>query len=129
MLMCYGLFVFSVHTAPFDSVQRSTEWRWPSNNRTGGEPAYQFVGRGGGPSSLNMLREMAERGEPYLLMRGDGKVLGYWLIASLNETASELIFDGNAQRIEFQLALKRYDGRYSEYGKLAPLLPLITRLF
>ena len=76
-----------------------------------------------------MLREMAERGEPYLLMRGDGKVLGYWLIASLNETASELIFDGNAQRIEFQLALKRYDGRYSEYGKLAPLLPLITRLF
>ena len=39
MLMCYGLFVFSVHTAPFDSVQRSTEWRWPSNNRTGGEPA------------------------------------------------------------------------------------------
>ena len=31
MLMCYGLFVFSVHTAPFDSVQRSTEWRWPSN--------------------------------------------------------------------------------------------------
>ena len=58
-----------------------------------------------------------------------GVVLGYWLIASLNETASELIFDGNAQRIEFQLALKRYDGRYSEYGKLAPLLPLITRLF
>ena len=87
-------------------------------------PAYT-----GGPSSLNMLREMAERGEPYLLMRGDGKVLGYWLIASLNETASELIFDGNAQRIEFQLALKRYDGRYSESGKLAPLLPLITRLF
>lgn len=144
MLMCYGLFVFSVHTAPFDSVQRSTEWRWPSNNRTGGEPAYQFVGRGedqitlngvpmpaytGGPSSLNMLREMAERGEPYLLMRGDGKVLGYWLIASLNETASELIFDGNAQKIEFQLTLKRYDGRYSKYGKLAPLLPLITRLF
>ena len=81
MLMCYGLFVFSVHTAPFDSVQRSTEWRWPSNNRTGGEPAYQFIGRGedqitlngvlmpaytGGPSSLNMLREMAERGEPHL---------------------------------------------------------------
>ena len=76
MLMCYGLFVFSVHTAPFDSVQRSTEWRWPSNNRTGGEPAYQFVGRGedqiilngvlmpaytGGPSSLNMLREKIGR--------------------------------------------------------------------
>ena len=144
MLMCYGLFVFGVISAPFDNEQRTTQWRWPANNRTGAEPAYQFVGRGedaitlsgvlmpeysGGPMSLTMLREMAGRGEPYLLMRGTGEVLGYWLIESLNETRSELLPDGQAMKIEFQLALKRYDGLHNPFGKLAPLIPLITRLF
>ena len=144
MLMCYGLFVFGVLTAPFDQASRATAWRWAVNNRTGNEPAYQFVGRGedqitltgilmpeysGGPISLTMLREMAERGEPYLLMRGTGEVLGYWLIESLNETRSELLPDGQAMKIEFQLVLKRYDGLHNPFGKLAPLIPLITRLF
>lgn len=144
MLMCFGLFVFGVTTAPFDNEQRATQWRWPSNNRTGAEPAYQFVGRGedsltlagvlmpeytGGPVNLLMLREMAGRGEPYLLMRGNGEVLGHWIIESLNETRSEYFPDGSAQKIEFRLVLKRYDGRHNPFGKLAPLIPLITRLF
>ena len=144
MLICLGMFVFAVQSAPLDTIQRATQWRCPANNRTGGEPAYQYVGRGedqltlagilapeytGGPANITMLREMAERGEPYLLMRGTGEVMGYWLIDSLNETSSVLMPDGQALKIEFTLTLKRYDGRHTPFGRLSPLLQLITRLF
>nr|DAP64518.1 MAG TPA: hypothetical protein [Caudoviricetes sp.] len=103
MLMCLGMFVFAVQSAPIDSIQRATQWRWPANNRTGGEP--------------------------YLLMHGTGAVMGYWLIDSLNETSSVLMPDGQALKIEFTLSLKRYDGRHTPFGRLSPLLQLITRLF
>ena len=83
----------------------------------------------GGPANITMLREMAGRGEPYLLMRGTGEVMGYWLIDSLNETASVLMPDGQALKIEFTLTLKRYDGRHTPFGRLSPLMQLITRLF
>lgn len=90
MLMIYGLFVFSVETAPFERVERDTNWRWPSNNRTGADIVYQYTGRGedsmrftgvlmpefsGGAMNLEMLRKMGDRGEPYLLMGGMGRFM------------------------------------------------------
>ncbi|WP_233119992.1 phage tail protein [Rappaport israeli] len=141
--MIYGLFVFSVDTAPFDRIERDTSWRWPSNNRTGADIVYQYTGRGedtislsgvlmpeisGGPVNLDMLRRMGDRGEPYLLMGGNGDIYGYYIIEQLREGRSYLLADGTAQKIEFTLTLKRYAGN-EQFGLLAPLLPLLTRLF
>lgn len=46
----------------------------------------------------------------------------------LTEGRSFLLADGTAQKIEFTLTLKRYAGN-ERFGLLAPLLPLLTRLF
>ncbi len=144
MLMVYGLFVFSVNTAPFTSVARDSTWRWPVNQRTGNYPAYQFVGRGedsitlsgvlmpeytGGPLNLSMLRMMADSGKPYLLMTGQGEVLGYWIIDAISETKTHLLKNGEAQKIEFSLGLKRYDGDNAGLGGLASLIPFVTKSF
>ncbi|CAM3042540.1 phage tail protein [Dichelobacter nodosus] len=143
MLMAYGLFVFSVQTAPFDQIQRESAWRWVGNNRTNDDIAYQFTGKGeetislsgtlmpefsGGLTNIDILREMADRGEPYLLMSGNGKIYGYYFIDRLSEDQTYFLEDGTAQKIDFSLILKRYTGN-SQFGLLAPLLPLLTRLF
>lgn len=141
MLMIFGLFVFALETAPFDKMRHQTEWRWACNDRVGTHPAYQFLGRGGdritlegtlmpeysgGPVSLDMLRTMAEAGKPYLLIGGTGRVYGYWIAESIDETRSMLLRDGQAQKITFSLRLVRYDGDHAGLGALTPLLPTIT---
>lgn len=144
MLLCLGLFVFSVHTAPLQTLQRQSAWRWPHHGRIDHQPAYQFVGRGedtlqlsgmlapeitGGPSQLALLRTMAEKGEPYLLIQGTGEILGYWLIEAIADQQSALLANGQALKIQFDLTLKRYSGRSTDISPLTPLLPLLTRLF
>lgn len=78
--------------------------------------------------NLEMLRKMGDRGEPYLLMGGNGEIYGYYVMEQLTEGRSFLLADGTAQKIEFTLTLKRYAGN-ERFGLLAPLLPLLTRLF
>jgi hypothetical protein len=46
MMMILGMFVFSIPTATYQSLQRSTAWNHASNSRVGSMPAYQYVGKG-----------------------------------------------------------------------------------
>lgn len=141
MLMSLGMFVFGLHTAPFEKIDRNTQWRWPSHNRTGADIGYQFTGLGeetinlngvlmpeisGGPSNLDNLRQMADRGEPHLLTSGNGDVYGYYLIDSLSQSNSALLPDGTAQRIEFTLNLKRYKGS-EQKDTISPMLPIFLQ--
>ncbi|WP_249962224.1 phage tail protein [Histophilus somni] len=141
MLMSLGMFVFGLHTAPFEQLSRNSQWRWQSHNRTGADLAYQFTGRGeesitltgvlmpeisGGVDQLDMLRQMADQGEPHLLTAGSGEVYGYYVIESLSENHSALLIDGTAQKIEFSLALKRYKGT-EQKDTVAPMLPLFLQ--
>jgi phage protein U len=50
MMMILGMFVFSIPTATYQSLQRSTAWNHASNSRVGSMPAYQYVGKGKTPS-------------------------------------------------------------------------------
>lgn len=141
MLLTLGLFVFSVQTAPFDSIKRKNAWRWPSNNRTGADQVYQYTGRDeetitltgtlmpeytGGLSNIDILRTMADRGEPYLLMAGSGDIYGYYIITDLDEDQSYLLDDGTAQKIDFNITLKRYASNLQSPTQ-APLLPLFRK--
>jgi len=135
MLMALGLFVFEVKTLPFQSRQRSTSWRWASNNRLGVRPAYQHMGQGddqitlsgtlapeitGGPSQLNALRDMADKGQAWVLMQGDGVSQGFWFIENIDETGSFFFPDGSARKIDFTVQLKRADeGATETIGDLA----------
>ncbi|WP_241000963.1 phage tail protein, partial [Pseudomonas viridiflava] len=40
------MFVFSLHTAAYQEMQRQTDWRHPTSSRVGAQPARQFLGRG-----------------------------------------------------------------------------------
>lgn len=126
MLMSLGQFVFQINTAPFDSFKRQNAWRWPSNSRTTSTNAHQYTGKdeesielsgtlmpeiSGGVSNLQQLRDMADKGEPHLLISGAGQIFGYYIIVNLSEDRSYFLADGTPQKIDFSLQLKKYDDR------------------
>jgi phage protein U len=132
MMLALGMFVFSLHTAAYQEMQRQTDWRHPSSNRIGAQPARQFLGRGedaitlpgillpelaGTILSLDALRQMADTGKAWPMVEGTGRLCGLWVIENLTETRSIFFADGAARRIEFNLALKRIDdGRVDLLG-------------
>lgn len=121
MMMIYGMFVFSIPTATYQSLQRTTTWNHASNNRVGDMPAYQYVGKGedsitlegsivpefGAPMSLTALRLMADTGKSFPLISGHGKIYGLWVIESLNETQTHFFKNGKPRLVEFSLTLKK----------------------
>ncbi|MCF4998796.1 oxidoreductase [Pseudomonas syringae] len=124
MMMALGMFVFSLHTAAYQELQRQTDWRHASNNRVGAAPARQFVGRGddsitlpgtifpelaGSALSLDAIRLMANTGKAWPMVEGTGRIYGLWVIESLSETKTIFFSDGTPRRIEFTISLKRTD--------------------
>jgi len=124
MMMALGMFVFSLHTAAYQELQRQTDWRHASNNRIGAAPARQFVGRGddaitlpgiifpeldGTALSLDAIRLMANTGKAWPMVEGTGRIYGLWVIESLSETKTIFFSDGTPRRIDFTLSLKRID--------------------
>lgn len=121
MMMALGLFVFSLSTASYQELSRSTSWRHPSNSRVGNSPAYQFIGAGedtitlkgeiyheitGNRITLDVLRSMADTGKAYILIEGTGKIYGLVIIDDFEETKSYFFKDGAARKTTFTVTLK-----------------------
>ena len=124
MMLVLGLFVFSVESAPYQQLKRTTKQRWVSNSRIGSRPAYQYLGQEeetitltgtlypeitGGQQDLTMLNTMAASGKPFALLNGDGDALGLWFIEQVEATHSHFLAHGAARKIAFSLTLKRVD--------------------
>lgn len=122
MMMCLGTFVFSLRDGAYEQLMRSLSWRHARTERVGARAASQFVGVGednvelsgliappltGEFSSLVTLQEMADTGQPWALVGGDGTVLGAYAITSLKQTHSVFFPDGTPRKVEFQLSLER----------------------
>ena len=119
MMMILGMFPFSIPTAVYQQLQRSTNWRHPSNSRVGDMPAYQFTGRGedtisldgsivpefGSQMSITALRVMGDTGKPFPLISGAGKVFGLYHINDLQQTQTIFFPDGTPKKIEFSLKM------------------------
>ena len=119
MMMILGMFPFSIPTAVYQQLQRSTNWRHPSNSRVGDMPAYQFTGRGedtisldgsivpevGSQMSITALRVMGDTGKAFPLISGAGKVFGLYHIDDLQETQTIFFPDGTPKKIEFSLKM------------------------
>tara|TARA_R110002167_G_scaffold12963_4_gene54854 strand:- start:3186 stop:3605 length:420 start_codon:yes stop_codon:yes gene_type:complete len=131
MLMSLGMFTFEIDTAPFDQLRRRRNWRHPTNDRVGARPAGQFAGPGddvvglsgkvyanqiGNPQALSELAEMADTGQAFTLVDGEGDVYGAYVIEGLDETGRSFTADGKAQVIEFSIDLKRADDDEGETG-------------
>ncbi|MEE3608168.1 phage tail protein [Avibacterium paragallinarum] len=124
-MMAYGFFVFMRATVPFQEMQRTAQWRHPTNSVIGRMPKAQFVGKEsesitiqgvlmpsitGGEMSIATLQALAEQGEPYPLIDGSNfRVWGWYVIEEISETQSVFFADGKARRIDFSMKLKRTD--------------------
>ena len=124
-LATLGVFVFTRQTIPFQSLDRTSSWRHPTNSVVGAMPKSQFTGKDsetvtisgrlapeitGGKLSLAMLELMAESGAAFPLIEGaDFMLMGFFVIESIQETRTELFGDGTPRLIDFTLNLKRTD--------------------
>lgn len=120
-----GMFVFTQKTIPFQTLDRESNWRHPTNSVVGGMPKTQFTGKEGekitisgrlmpeitgGRFSIKMLELMADSGGSFPLIDGATfELVGFFVIESLSETRSEMFGDGAPRTIDFTLNLKRTD--------------------
>lgn len=123
-LMKLGDFVFSMDTANPDSYNNQLGWSWSEQSLINHYPQLQFTtyqaqtktinGRiypnfKGSIYDIEDIISTANAGEPQTLVDGSGRVLGDWVITSINYTEDSLDRDGNARRIGFQIEIKKYE--------------------
>ena len=123
MMLALGPYRFSLNTIAYQSLKRSSEYRWPSIERIGQEPLLQALGQGsdridldgviyphfrGGLGQINAMRDSAAKQEPLMLINGLGEVLGRFVITQIEESQNTFLADGTPRKIEFRLSLERY---------------------
>lgn len=122
-LAALGLFVFITPTIPFQEFEESHSWRHPSQNTVGSRnPPTQYTGKDndtitiqaelrpevtGGDLSIEILKKMADTGQPWPLIKGSGKLMGSYVIERIDNKQTHLMFDGKAQAISFSMTLKK----------------------
>ncbi|MBI2306108.1 MAG: phage tail protein [Rhodocyclales bacterium] len=137
MMMALGLFVFGLHTVPYQQLQRQMSWRHPSVSRVGRRPARQFTGPGddvitlsgvlypeltGGKISLAALQAMANEGKAWPLIEGTGIFYGLFVIEEISQTDSLFFADGAPRKIEFSMKLTRVDDEPDLLGQITSSL-------
>lgn len=125
MMLSLGMFIFSLSTLPYQDFARRTDWKHARTSRVGARDASQFTGAGsdtlqlkgyiapefaGDVTSLDTLREMAASGDAFPLVDGTGRVLGAWVIDSIDEGQSLFFANGQPRRIDFTIDLHQVDG-------------------
>lgn len=123
VMMQLGGFQFGINTAAFQSLARSNEWRWPSQDRFGKPPVLQHVGQGaetitlpgviypewrGGLGQLDAMRAQAGKGEPLTMVDGQGNMMGLWAIERIDEKQAIFADAGVPRKVEFTLQLRRF---------------------
>lgn len=123
-MMAWGSFVFSLPTAVYDVMQRRMSWSWSKTPRMYARDATQFTGPGdetinvsgsivpqvaGDVSSLDLLRDMADSGEPQPLVGGDGSVFGVYALRTIDENRAHFWPDGSGRKYDFALEFVRTD--------------------
>ena len=127
-MMALGPFRFGIATAAYQSLERTSEWRWPTQDRIGVAPARQYVGPGddtinlsgviyphfianrAGLEQVSRMRSAASLGLPLQMVSGAGRVLGDYVILSIREGQSTFFSDGSPRSITFDIALGAYGG-------------------
>ena len=123
-MMKLGEFKFSINTAAYQQLMRSTSYNWEAQSRVGNHDALQFTGFGedtitlkgtiyphwrGGTKQIRDMRDMAAQGKPLMLVDGNGYVHGRWVITKVDERDSTFAAGGNPLKQQFTLALRYYD--------------------
>lgn len=122
-MMALGDYRFSIDTAAYTQLERSTAWRWAAVERVGARPAQQFIGPGedtitldgsiypyykGGLGQVSAMRAAAAKGEPLLMLDGTGRVWGLYCITEVRETQTVFFSGGQPRKIDFTISLTAY---------------------
>ncbi|WP_264338875.1 phage tail protein [Wolbachia endosymbiont (group A) of Cheilosia soror] len=117
-MLSLGPYRFSLTERGFT---RRNEYRWPALERIGEKPLLQSIGPGedvielvgviyshfsGGLKQINNMRNSSK---PFLLIDGQGNILGHFVIVKIEETQKYFFPNGEPRKIEFHLSLKHYD--------------------
>lgn len=123
IMMALGSYRFSMDTAAYQDFRRQTSFRWTEQDRVGRAPALQFLGPGketlelsgtiyphykGGLGQLDAMRAEAGKGEPLILVDGQGRVWGKWVIEEVAETQDAFLPGGVPRKQTFHLKLGSY---------------------
>lgn len=122
VMMQLGSYQFSINTAAYQELRRRTAYSWAAQERFGKSANRQFTGPGddsmtlsgviytefrGGIRQLDEMRRMAARGRPLLLIDGYGRVMGHWIIESIEEGQSVFAGFGRPRKQEFTMQILR----------------------
>lgn len=124
-----GDYPFSVDTAAYQQLQRSTQYRWAGQQRMGRHDALQFTGYDAdsitltgriypayrsGPNQIRDMRNAASKGRPMMLVDGNGFVHGRWVVLGVDEQSDTFAPGGTPRRQSFTLTM-----RYRDDGELS----------
>lgn len=123
-MLTLGQFSFSLDTATYQELKRSTEYRWKSQERINNPDAFQFTGTApdsmtlsgvvfpvfrGGFGQVEAMRVEAAQGTPLMLTDGYGGVHGRWVITRIDEQQSTFLPGGAPRKQKFTLQLRSHD--------------------
>lgn len=141
ILMMLGPFRFSLATAAYDELTRTSGWQWAEQPVIGSAPVLQFTGpraetmtlRGriipgftGGVEQLAQMRALAGFGRPMFLVDGMGRVHGNWVIETISDTGTMHFRDGMPRISTFDLSLKKYDDGTGIFGAVTKASNLLS---
>lgn len=124
MMLVLGGYIFCIDTAAYQRFEHLRAWNWVENETVEQAPDLQFTGPAaetvmlegtiytawkGGTLQMEALSLIAGRGVPMLMVAGTGLVLGFWVIVSIEQKKSLLVSNGQPQKIEFYIHLKRFN--------------------
>jgi phage protein U len=139
MLYQLGAVQFEVAPVNIHQVKREVGADFASKDIVGGPRSREFVGEAdeqitlagkifpahfGGLGGLATIEAMARSGQPQMLLRGDGVVLGWYAIERLSESQSYLDRRGVGKIIEFNIALVKSPNSASAGSMLSTLMNL-----
>ncbi len=123
MMMILGAYRFCISNAAYQSLMRTTEYKWEELSRLNSESALQYAGKSsevinldgeiyphfkGGLQQITLMRAEASLGLPLFLISGNGFAFGRWCITSITENQTYFLKDGTPRKITFSLSLKKY---------------------
>lgn len=121
VMMQLGSFQFSLPTATYQDLSRTTTYKWAAQAQLGGRDALQFTGRNdkievsgvvfpewrGGTGQLDRMRAEADKKEPLIMVDGRGNVLGLWVILTVSEQQGPFADAGAPLKQQFRLSLQK----------------------
>jgi phage protein U len=120
--MLYSVGTITIDTRPFsaDDVDRTGSADFAVKPLIGALPGREFMGEGdekitisgqllpskvGGLTELEALHEMRRGGQRLPVMRGDGKMFGWFVIQDIREGHSDLLRDGVGFVVKHSISL------------------------